>query len=50
MKLSAINDPAPFPTVACSNSDEDQPVTQGNQEIQDLQAENEQLKAELDAS
>ncbi|MBU5346331.1 hypothetical protein [Paenibacillus lautus] len=39
-----------FALAACDNSDENLPVTQGNQEIQDLQAENEQLKAELEAA
>ncbi len=38
-----------FALVACGNSDEDLPVTQGNQEM-DLQAENEHLKAELEAA
>lgn len=38
-----------FALAACGNSDEYLPVT-GNQEIQDLQAENEQLKAELEAA
>lgn len=39
-----------FVLAACGNSEEDLVVTQGNQEIQDLQAENEQLKAELKAA
>lgn len=38
-----------FALAACGNSDEYLPVT-GNQEIQDLQAENEQLKAESEAA
>ncbi|WFA86390.1 hypothetical protein [Paenibacillus amylolyticus] len=39
-----------FAVVACDNSVEDLPVTQDDQEIQDLQAENKQLKAELEAA
>ncbi|NEU59964.1 SIKE family protein [Paenibacillus sp. ALJ109b] len=39
-----------FALAACDNSDEDLPVTQDDQGIQDLQAENKQLKAELEAA
>jgi len=39
-----------FAVAACDNSVEDLPVTQDDQEIQDLQAENKQLKAELEAA
>lgn len=39
-----------FALAACGNSDEDLPVTQDNQKIQDLHSENEQLKAELEAA
>ncbi|MDQ0655955.1 hypothetical protein [Paenibacillus sp. W2I17] len=35
---------------ACDNSVEDLPITQDDQGIQDLQAENKQLKAELEAA
>lgn len=39
-----------FVLAACSDSEEDLVVTQSNQEIQELQAENEQLKAKLEAA